>query len=330
MFCTNCGTQFEGIFCPNCGKKVGDKAEQESQQPRELQILRNARDCFTRLEDGNVRLEMALAEEIYINDLIAAKQEELNQINLELEKLDKTAGGISAGKAALALYTGGASLLFTGIHKNKDKNKKYLAAKDEVTTKVRKLEEEIEELKEDCFARERQAQIIYKESKELLASDKWKEAKTMINPSYFDVESVTSLIEYLIYGRASTWKEACNLLEDERYKATMITLNAAQLSVQQQMAEAQNELIDLTMESIDLQKQELNVQLESSDLQRQSIEVQKQQIMQAYKMNDFLGKQLEEMQKIRKNTKKTARAAKLSAFLNTLDALTVDSVKIRL
>ncbi len=244
MFCTNCGTEFKGIFCPNCGKKVENEAEKEPQQPRELQILRNAWDCFIKLEQANVRLEMAMAQEVYINDLIKNKQEEINQRNLELEKLGKEAGGISKGKAALAVCTYGASLLFTGIHKNKDKDRKYIAEKEEKTIKVKELEEEVEGLKKNYFDYEKQTEIIYKEAKEVLASDKWKEAKAMINPSYFDIDSIISLNEYLIYGRASTWKEACNLLEDERYKAKMIALNTAQLSVQQQMVETQNELID--------------------------------------------------------------------------------------
>lgn len=351
MFCMNCGTKFEGEFCPSCGKKMGDGMEKELQQSRELQILRNARDCLIKLEQYNVKLEMAIAQEVYINNLIESKQEEIKQKSLELEKIGETSEeGISKGKAVLAAYTLGASLLFTGIHKNKDKNKKYIAAKEETTIKVKELEDEIEKLKKYCSNYEVQTETIYREAKAVLASDKWKEAKTIINPSYLDVDSIILLIEYLTYGRANTWKEACNLLEDERYKATMINLNMAQLSTQQQMLETQNELVNLTVESIELQKeslelqwesvkmqeqglelqeQGLGLQLEGIDLQKQSIDIQRQQIMQAYQMNDFLGKQLQEVQKMRKDTKKTARAAKISAFLNVLDALTVDTVKIK-
>ena len=32
MFCTNCGTQFEGKFCPNCGTPAGGTAYQVPQQ----------------------------------------------------------------------------------------------------------------------------------------------------------------------------------------------------------------------------------------------------------------------------------------------------------
>lgn len=35
MFCTNCGTQFEGRFCPSCGTPAGQPAQQYTYSPRQ-------------------------------------------------------------------------------------------------------------------------------------------------------------------------------------------------------------------------------------------------------------------------------------------------------
>lgn len=35
MFCTNCGTEFEGNFCPNCGTKAGEQSPAQPVVPKE-------------------------------------------------------------------------------------------------------------------------------------------------------------------------------------------------------------------------------------------------------------------------------------------------------
>lgn len=35
MFCTNCGTEFEGNFCPNCGTKTGEQPSAQTVAPKE-------------------------------------------------------------------------------------------------------------------------------------------------------------------------------------------------------------------------------------------------------------------------------------------------------
>lgn len=35
MFCTNCGTEFEGNFCPNCGTKAGEQPPVQTVAPKE-------------------------------------------------------------------------------------------------------------------------------------------------------------------------------------------------------------------------------------------------------------------------------------------------------
>ena len=35
MFCTNCGTEFEGNFCPNCGTKAGEQLPAQTVAPKE-------------------------------------------------------------------------------------------------------------------------------------------------------------------------------------------------------------------------------------------------------------------------------------------------------
>ena len=35
MFCTNCGTEFEGNFCPNCGTKAGEQPPAQTVAPKE-------------------------------------------------------------------------------------------------------------------------------------------------------------------------------------------------------------------------------------------------------------------------------------------------------
>lgn len=35
MFCTNCGTEFEGNFCPNCGMKAGEQPPAQPVAPKE-------------------------------------------------------------------------------------------------------------------------------------------------------------------------------------------------------------------------------------------------------------------------------------------------------
>lgn len=454
MFCVNCGIKFEGKFCPECGTKVGESIEKGVQSIKELEILRNARDCLMKFEKSNIRLELVAAQREYLNSLVESIKEDIRQKHINDEKIKEIkqkeekikaikerikekqkeaeqeteeleeekdlieekkqemkqqieAGPkkrISLIKALIAYMTMGISLLFIGISKvdershtmelekvkkeideleesiaEKEKNMQslYNAIMDldkniksirrdiknmknttgKLDIDTEKLEKKISLLEMYYSKCEEQVFVIFKEAKNVLKSDKWREVKAVINPNYLDLDSIMSLIGYLTYGRASTWKEACNLLEDERYKEAMLQVNIAQLSVQQQMVEAQNELINLAVESIKLQEIGVSLQAESNnlqensvdlqieniklqaksvglqmkeiDLQSQNIQIQKKYLMNAYQTNHFLSKQLEEMKKIRRDTRKTQKSAKTIAFINALDLMTPNAIYIR-
>lgn len=301
MFCVNCGTKFEGKFCPNCGTPSGGNAGEngngsQGQQAQndgkiiELDLLRLVRDCLNQLETYNREYEVEVIREEIIKMKIREVQDEMEGKNSDESSL----GMGKTAKKLLAMSTSGASLVVEKMIKEKKKKEKapmYL----EIIEQLEKERSESYEVREK----------ICNNVKDVLKSDKWLSAKAKISPDYMNFDAVPILIEYLTYGRANSWKEAVNLYEDELFKNRMIDINLKQLSTQEAMLEAQNEMIDLTMENV--------------EIQRQQLEIQKDTLQVVYSSNEILHRQTEEMQKIRRNTKQTARAAKLSAFINVFE-----------
>ena len=161
MFCMNCGTKFEGKFCPECGTKVSEQnnfVERDSSSTNEIEelnYLRGAQECllllsneYTKIIAENVKEirakkelesfvktkkvleQQALKLENEYKDKIKKIEEEINQKRFENK--------ISKSKAALGVYTMGLSLLVTGINKKAKVN----------DTEMKKLDEELKNKKE--------------------------------------------------------------------------------------------------------------------------------------------------------------------------------------
>lgn len=208
MFCTACGTKFVGKFCPNCGTKVAepieatvknDKSDVASKDEEMLEHLRNARDIFFKMIKANIAIEIEAVTANAIQDQMRALEDRKNGIESKSE--------ISIGKVALAAYTCGLSLIATGVKSQKKKDQKEMQI-DYFNTERAKLQESFNE----C---ENQIEKVKAEANEILSSEKWLRAKAVIPEKYFHLDAVPTLIEYFTYGRANTWKEACNIYEDE-------------------------------------------------------------------------------------------------------------------
>lgn len=382
MFCVNCGTQFEGKFCPECGTKASvdpsvttsfSTASAPEAEVKELIYLRDARDCLTMLSNEYSKILIEDIKGVKIKhtiDALMEKKESFEQDKIDLknsytEKLqeleEQFKEKLSLGKAALGAYTFGASLLVTGIHKKKD-NEKYEALKKEYTdhfeeqtnqknNDIKRILGEADAL-EYAFVREYSSNltVIEKKVKDILNSEKWLIAKANIPSNYLNIDAVPRLTELLAYGRASTWKEACNLYEDELFKLRMVEIGERQLMVQedilaaqQDILAAQQDLIELNMESINLQSISIELQKAGLDLQRIEVELQSSATEYQRKANENLEELLKEavefnkghqvmakeMKKIRKNTGCTKRAAQISAFTDFNDMFFGRKVKIR-
>ena len=367
MFCVNCGAKFEGKFCPECGTKAATESDFQkaagaftTEEVKELPYLRDARDCllalsneYTKILIEDIKAVQVKKEIEFLTSKRAVISEEIQTLEKEyqerLNAIDEEGNKqkISVGKAALGVYTCGLSLLATGIHKKKN-IAGIEAAKsfnqDWFEREVNPKKEEVESLTnkanslEDRFLEEynKNIAIIKTQVKSILDSEKWLIAKSNIPSNYLNIDAIPRLIELLTYGRATSWREACNFYEDELFKLRMIDIGERQLLMQEDILEAQKDLIELTMESINLQHISLELQQAGLILQEQLLETQKNftanteiLVKEAIKLNGAHQIMLKEMNKIRKNTGCTKRAAQISAFTDFNDMFFGRKVKIK-
>ena len=356
MFCVNCGSKFEGKFCPECGTPAGGAPSQMGQtnsslgEVKELEYLRNARDFMLELaneysrileedikavqvkKEANVHIEEKAALEAEVDRLTNECRVSIDRIENEANKKE-----ISLGKAALGMMTYGLSLAATGIHKKKDLERieeNKLKIREQYDTKIKNKMYRIQELNvvldniNNKFWEDYNASLdnIRDNVNRILTSDKWLEAKANIQPNYFNIDAIPKLIEYLSYGRARTWSEACALYEDEMFKMKMIDIGERQIAVQEDILESQQDLIDLSVESINLQKLSLELQKAGFEIQKQILESQETiaantavLVQEAFESNKAHKEMIKKMAKIRKDTKCTKNAARISAFIDTHD-----------
>lgn len=129
-------------------------------------------------------------------------------------------------------------------------------------------------------------------------TDQWIKAKSLLPKEVFQSSEIVHIIHnYVTSGRADTWKEAYNLYIDESHKARMEELAIAQLDVAEQSLQIQKEICEST-------KGLLNVSIEQRN--------------ELFKMNKSLQQQEQIMLEIRKNTKQSAKSARIAAFCTVI------------
>lgn len=266
MFCVNCGTEFQGSFCPNCGA-----ASDSGNGNREIVADNTAfgdfkKQCeavrtLNRL-DGEI---MNIINEVYCNLSLAQKCKERYQ----MPHMKKG--------------------LFQWIFRLL---KKWQCIINWIIYYPKKCKYQVN------------AEKYQKMAREILKSPEYVDACSLIPENVRDCDIISAMCQIIETGRAESWKELVNIYMNDSYHEQMISISIAQLNAQEQSNEIAREMSEL-----------LNA---SSILQTYKLAVDAEILENSIKQNDLLKKHHEEMVRIRKTTKKTARAASFLAFCNVM------------
>ena len=94
MFCVNCGTQFEGKFCPECGTKINTVIDftqgnnTSYTEVKELTYLRDARDCLLALSNEYSKILIEDVKGVQVKkeiEILLQKKDRLAQEVVDLE-----------------------------------------------------------------------------------------------------------------------------------------------------------------------------------------------------------------------------------------------------
>lgn len=264
MFCANCGKEFNGRFCPNCGAPVtGNNSDVQTENHADSSVLKEERMEAVKTLRRLYEELMKNLNEIYCNLAIANEIREAKKPSYK----DKS-------KSLVRRY-----LSYNTVNVVKWMVTKKKAADYE------KIANEYE-----------------KKAESIIKSKEFADAIVKIPENVRDYDSIITLGKIIDMGRVDTWKELMNAYTSDVYHEQMIAVNIAQLNAQQQSNEIAKEMAEMLNASVECQAYELVVNTAS--------------LATSIEQYNFLKKHHKEMIKIRKSTRKTAKAASITAFCN--------------
>jgi len=284
-----------------------------------LQILHDAQDCITYLENMQENLES--------DSRIKNKQIEKEKVKKDTEelkeKIAKTQNriehpaqfnfktvlilggilfiisnflGIDLVFATIMAISGGMALELIILACTKDAE--ILEKELKVLEKdVYKLDAKVSEIDEDIYMLEKEQEEILIRAREYCDSKNLDDLRKMIPERYFSIEDTSFLCQVLECRRADSWKEAINLYEDYLYKTAL--------------EERQEKQIDISKQAVETQQESLSELKKHTDLaQKQNDLVQRQ--------NQLAQKQLAVSKRTSQYTRQTRNADRVNALINLI------------
>lgn len=297
MFCSNCGKEIldEIKFCPFCGVEVSKKISSEK--------VTNAEDVNKKNEESfyNEGVKEELIKALDVINKIEGFMEQKEEIESIRESVERQKKEMMEDLAPIQIWLFVLGIPFTIIAP-------MITNTHEITivgrlvygilfyyvpffvivnpllgliTRGKKVAKAEAWYKEKIVPIDAQETELISVFERYCNTDAVTEARNIVPEEYFDSESVQFFLKMLNERRADTFKEAINLYEEYLHREDMKNMQMQQLALQgQQLAETRQLSQNVT-----------------SQMQEQS----------AY------------MKQISKNTKSTARAVKVNAFINLVE-----------
>lgn len=305
MFCYNCGNQFEGKFCPECGAAVQGNANTTATVNVSVNTNASVGDeqieAVSVLNSAYLKLLNIFAErityEVEVQELISKRNEALESDYTGAKKK-----GLLK-KAALATFTAGLSL---AVDYNKKKTNEQVQE-----SMVATIDASISAAQERCRLKDQEAIDI-------ITSREYRKAELTLPEEYTDFGTIEFLENAIVQGRADTWKELVNLYHDELYKQEMLDNSREQLEALQRGVGLQEEITELTYGVL----QEVGAIRKTSQGTLQEIgEIRDVSLLNAYQTSSFMqsvNKQMEEQIKQSVKLGKDVRRVRKSIFFNSV------------
>lgn len=285
MFCVECGTKFEGKFCPNCGHASEDVASVSTNINQSLDQKQELMEAIKKLGEYYKKLKC-------LSDQVHSSEYRITYFEYKRKELsNKKESGMlmgmakAYGKATLAVATCGVSAVISGVSKhgkNKKKAEMNFSIDQEIQNELNKANQNI------------------MEAKSIVSSPEFCELCNIIPEEYQYPDTVDFMVTALRQGRADNWKELVNLYHDDMFKQELIEINLEQLDVQKDILDNTYDILEETKLMTDIEIGILDISLDERNLL----------IEKMIADNEFMQNQSKAMKKIYKQTKKIGRNAK--------------------
>ncbi len=315
MFCVQCGTKFEGRFCPNCGTAVNNNTSvEEVVTPKPtVGMVENCSGEFTSVRTIRKyyeKMERVMAEVNEINYHIAElgmeREYEIADcfigMEQEVEREAKKDGLLK--KATKAYFTMGISVVMD--------NKKKKQVQEGVEARGREKIDFINEKYDKQIEAEKQKIEMRLDCLNSLASEKeFYDAKLSMPEEYLDYDIIDFMYVSIQNGRADTWKELLSIYHDELYKRQMIDLNKKQLEALNEIKELEEDIFAVTGEILET-----------------TIDVRDEIKKSALENNSLMREQLDTMHRMKKTLISTKRGVWFNAFFAVINPMRKQKIRI--